>query len=573
MTGGSQGGGGGSSVRVGCLLGWLGIAIGAIQNPPEAAYTLTLLPGPRIEVKLQVTGDSDGETDLAVQPHWGGVANDGGDVVDLQVTGSASSLTPDHPSPTRWVVKHAPSEPLVVSYSITVRDRGPAPRNNDYRTRLDPELFHLIGELGLLLPQHMESTTKRSMSIRFDGFDTQGWSIMSSFGSGAGPFTVNMSGQEFRHSLVLAGKIRTLTREINGKAIGLAIVGDDWGFTDDAFADLATRIITIERDFWPDHTDPWFLIALIPSPGAATERSFSFGGTGLTSCFSLYCNTGFSLDPGSQHADQVKILLAHEYFHTWNGGKIPSSDEEGTGYWFSEGFTDFYARRLLHQAGMISDEVYLQKLNHMLGEAATSPVRNAPASRIKSEFWTNRDVQRLPYHRGDQVALAVDERIRQVSEGKRSLDDLMRSLLARSLKGDAYSTDVVLRLIEDQTDPAFAAAIRSVVVDGTDVPLPPAITSPKATLAKGRQQGFDAGFDIDATRTSKILSGVVEGGPAHAAGLRDGQKMKALSISSGNATSPPFAKVTIDEDGKDRAISYDPLTPGREVPVYKAGSK
>jgi len=556
------------------LLGFvaaMGIGFGAL---PEAAYTLTLLPGPRVQVTLVATGDADGTTDLEVQPHWGGIENDGGDVTELEISGvDGSKLTPEHGSRTGWMVTHAPSEALTVRYVIPVRDRGPAPRGNDYRTRLEPDLFHMIGELGLMLPKHMDDDRKRPMSIRFEGFDRDGWSITSSFGPGAGPFDLNISGQDFRHGLVIAGKIRTLTRTIQGKNIGFAIVGDEWGFGDETFADLATRIITIERDFWPDHTDPWFLIALIPSGGKATKQSFSFGGTGLTSCFSLYCNTGFSLDEGSRHADQIKVLLAHEYFHTWNGGKIPSSDEEGTGYWFSEGFTDFYARSLLHRAGMISDAVYLEKLNFMLGEAATSPVRNAPASRIKEEFWTNREVQRLPYQRGEQVALAVDAKIRAASGGKRSLDDLMRDLLARSLAGKAYSTETVLQMIEAETDAAFAAAIRGVVADGNDVPLPKMLESPRAKLTTGQLRGFEAGFDIEPSRSTKTLSGVKDGSAAFAAGLRNGQKLKGLSISSGSPGSPPFAEVKIEEDGQEKMIKYDPQTSPREVPEYRAQPK
>lgn len=549
------------------LLISLVLAVFTPDTPPDVAYSLTLLPGPQVRVSLQVAGTSTGTTELRLQPQWGGIENDGGDVSALKVTDSkGSELTIEHPGTTQWKVTHQPSEPLTVSYIIPARELKPLSRGNDYRTRLEPGLFHMIGELGLILPEHFDNETLRRFSIAFHGFDQDGGSIVSSFGNGHGPFTLQRSGQDLRHTVILAGKIRTLTRKVNGNAVGIAIVGNEWGFKDDDFADLTAKIIATERDFWNDHTDPWFLVTLTPT--GTDAHSFSIGGTGLTDSFALFCNTGLTLDEASPRAMQVKRLLAHEYFHTWNGGKIKSAGEEGAGYWFSEGFTDFYARRLLHSSGMYSDSVYLDQLNEMLGQAAGNPARNAPASRINDEFWKNQDVQKLPYQRGDQVALAVDEKIREVSKGTRSVDDLMKSLLEKTRSGEPYSSDLVLKLIESETDVAFAALIRSVVVDGSEIPLPTSITAPSARLTKGKSRSFDAGFDIDASRKSKILTGVRPGTAAHDAGLRDGQSLKGLSISSGTPEAPPFAKVTIESEGASREITYDPLTPPIEVPRY-----
>jgi predicted metalloprotease with PDZ domain len=529
-----------------------------------------LLPGPLVRVALEVKGDEGGETELEVQPEWGGTENDGSDVTELKVLDSkGGAVAADHPAPTRWVVRHAPSEHLSVSYIIPSRTLPPTSHGNDYRTKLDGTFFHMIGELGLLLPKRFDDETARDLSIEFHGFDRDGWTVASSFGSGPGPFAMHESGRHLRHGLVVGGKMRVLTREIRGSTVGIAITGEDWGFTDDAFADLTAKIVDAERSFWKDDSDPWFLVALTPNGGKAGQ-GFSLGGTGLTNCFALYCNTGLSLDEGSKYAIQVKALLAHEYFHTWNGGKIPSAGEDGTGYWFSEGFTDFYARRLLLDAGMISEAEFLERLNEMLGRAFGNSERAAPASRIKDYFWKNREVQRLPYERGDQVALAVDERIREVSGGARSLDDLMTAVLEQVRSGKAYSTDLVLELIAQQTDGEFAASIRRAVVEGAEVPLPVRLTRPGAARVMGESRSFDAGFDTDATAKSKVVSGVREGTAAHAAGLRDGQRLKGLSISSGGPGEAPSAKVTIDEDGERRVIVYDPLTPPISVPAYKA---
>ena len=72
------------------------------------------------------------------------------------------------------------------------------------------------------------------------------------------------------------------------------------------------------------------------------------------------------------------------------------------------------------------------------------------------------------------------------------------------------------------------------------------------------------------TQAGKIITGVREGTAAHAAGLRDGQPIKSLSISSVTPTEAPFATVTIDRNGEPVKITYDPVTPPAAVPFYES---
>src|SRR5262249_45100807 len=155
-------------------------------------------------------------------------------------------------------------------------------------------------------------------SIAFQGFDEAGWKVASSFGPGSTARTMTLPTHQFRQCLIIAGTLRCPTRTVKGQTVGLAIYGDEWGFSDDDFADLAAEVIAMERDFFEDHTRPWYLISIVPT-GRATKQSLSLGGTGLTNCFALFCNTGLDLSAGSSHRRRILHLLAHEHFHTWNG--------------------------------------------------------------------------------------------------------------------------------------------------------------------------------------------------------------------------------------------------------------
>lgn len=538
--------------------------------PPAISYTLTLQPGPAVLVTLSTMAEPDGVTELSVDETWGGVNHYAHEIDDLTVHSGGRLLSMERPEDHRWTVASEPGAPLMVTYTLRPHpERKPAGRGNDYRTTVADGLFHAIGTLALAAPTGFDLEAPATITLNWRGFQEAGWTTVSSFGPGPDPVTVSLPISRFRHALFLAGDIRLAIREINGNRVGIAIAGTDWNFKDEQLADLACSVIRAERDFFNDQSDPWFLVSLKPE-GRIEHGSFNFGGTGLTNCFAMFVNAGMSLDEDSEHRRRMAHLLAHEYFHNWNGGKISTKDPEGTTYWFSEGFTEFYARRILLRAGLTTPQEFTAGLNEMLGRWAANPAHNATNARIVAEFWANADVGQLPYQRGELIAMAIDERLRADSGGKVCLDDVMRELLARSREpGDALTGETILALVESRTDAQFVAGLRAWINDGTDLPLCKTLTEPPLQLASRNLSVFDAGFDTAATQATKVIAGVREGTAAHAAGLRDGQAIKGLSISSGTPTEAPFATVTIERDGQPVKITYDPVTPPAAVPFYE----
>jgi hypothetical protein len=61
-----------------------------------------------------------------------------------------------------------------------------------------------------------------------------------------------------------------------------AFARSGFGFQGAELADLATRIITAERDFFADWSDPLFVVTLVPDE---RDDRHSIGGTGLTNSF------------------------------------------------------------------------------------------------------------------------------------------------------------------------------------------------------------------------------------------------------------------------------------------------
>jgi hypothetical protein len=474
-------------------------AASAASAPPDATYTLTLRTTPklRVEATLAVRGDDDGSSAFSAAPMWGGIDHCARYLHELSFSADGSPVAADHPVESAWVVAHTPGAALVARWFLDPLETPLDPGlGNDYRPTLKPGpapkpgepprpgLFQLLGDTGLLTPDALNGATPHPIRLEWRGFAESGWKVACSFGDDPAGVTVEQPIDGFKHAVFLAGDVRLHARELHGTRLLFALHGDGLAFADDDFVELGTRIIAAERDFFSDWTDPLFVITLVPDE--RTDRQ-SLGGTGLTDSFALFVSRNFTLKPGSDDASRIAHLLAHEHFHHWNGGKIRLEEPEQLGYWFSEGFTDFFARRILLRAGVYDVPEYVRRLDESLANWWKSPVRHEKNARIAADFWKVRDVGELPYRRGDLVALLLDHEIRATSDGARSLDDFFREALARFReRGEVCSTDNLLELAADDTSQEFAEELRALIVDGVDPPIDPELGAPWLVLRRGK---------------------------------------------------------------------------------------
>lgn len=531
---------------------------------------------PQLRIRLTVATLDQAASEFAAQPEWGGVEHVEQYVTGVEAhdaAGTRLQVEQDREKPHRWKVAHAPKAVVTVRWRMKTLDESQEFSSNQYRPILRADLLHFIGEVGLIVPGWVDEEVAAPIELAWQGFDRAGWKVVSSFGVGADPMRLQRSLWEFRHGLFLAGRIQVLERTLGDNRLAVAIYGNQWKFDAEPFAELVGRVVGAERDFFEDHSDPFFLVSMIPTKDEGPD-SFSFGGTGLTDCFALFCSPQLDLSRRSPHYVRLLHLLAHEYFHTWNGHKIKREEPEALVYWFSEGFTDFYASRLLYQAGLITAKQWLARTNDDLRDYWTSPVRGESAERISADFWKNREVQDLPYKRGSAVALALDWEFRRQSRGARGLDEFMRDVLRRAVsEGEKVSNARLLKRIAEWTTPQFAERIQAVVERGEMLELPADLFSPELAVEQVAMAPYVTGFDVSASSRDRLVSGVQAGGPAAAAGLRDGMKIEAMSIYHGDLTKP--ITLTVREprpDGADqtaRTIEFMPHGPSVTAPRLK----
>ncbi len=539
----------------------------------EQRYTLTLIrePFPILRVDLDIRGSAEGSSDfeLCHGNSWASVRDcqDAVHGVSAQ-DASGAALRVSHDPGNVWTVAHAPDAPLRFTYHlVSTRHDSSATSRAYYRPQVRDDLLFLIGNTALAYPRP-EAQEPVDIELRWRGFEEVGWTIASSYGLDPTGTTVTMRPDGFRHAAFMAGDIRTHTREVGGQPVHYAIHGD-WAFDDATFVDTATTIIEAERAFFEDWEQPRYFVSLMPVGHERDGGSMS-GGTGLSDTFSLFLTPGFHLEPGTNRAWRVLHLLAHEHFHHWNGGVLSLEEPEELGYWFSEGFTDFYTRRLLYRAGLIDLERYRRDLNEHLVSYHVSPVRFAPNTRIQADFWNSGEIHDLPYLRGEIVALLVDHAIRERSEGGRSADELMRALVRRGADEDYEpATDSLLAAIEAETDQDFVErTLRPLIEQGADTPLPADLLAPCLELVGEEIGAFELGFDLDASRESGLAESVQEGGPAWRAGLREDQDLAGWSV-WGRDPAREVVLTLRDPDGTERELRYLPQGEPVSVPQLR----
>lgn len=508
---------------------------------------------PRVALHVEVVGDADGESEFGLAEGWAGLTETGADLELVEARGSEGLLAAERVG-NRWRVTHAPREPVALVFELgpTLHRADPSPPGY-YLPILEPGLLHLIGAESLPFPTHLDGARPRPITLAWRGFREAGWRTLSSFGVEE-ECRVTRSLDSFLHALFLAGDLRLEARTVHGRAVWVSIHGA-WRFAAEEFADLAVRIVALGRDFFADHEQPYYLVSLI-GVGEASERNHSYGGTGLQDSFALFVSPGLTLEPMEGGAG-IAWLLAHELFHEWNGQTIRLAQPEALGYWFTEGFTDFYARRLLHRAGMLEGEVYLDSWNRKLAALAANPERGASAQRVAEAFWTERSVSAVPYERGDLIALFVDHAIGLASGGKRSLDDLMRTLASRAREGaPPFTNEALIAAIGEFAGAETAEIVRAWAVEGREPELAADLLGPEVELVPVEHALFDTGFDHEATLRDGVVRGVRAGGCAEQAGLRDGMRFASWSVRFGQVEQP--IEVGIREGGQVRKIAYLP---------------
>ncbi len=177
-------------------------------------------------------------------------------------------------------------------------------------------------------------------------------------------------------------------------------------------------------------------------------------------------------------------LETHEYFHAWNVKQIRpevlgpfdyTREVRTTNLWFAEGVTDYYSKLHAFQSGL-KDETWLaDQLADQIRTLQLSRMRRIKTLEETSrQAWENGGfgVGDLSYYNKGLVAgLVFDAAIRDATDGARSLDDVLRLLMARhKIPKPGYGENEILTTINEVAGKDLTKLYDSIVRSTDEVP-------------------------------------------------------------------------------------------------------
>jgi predicted metalloprotease with PDZ domain len=264
-----------------------------------------------------------------------------------------------------------------------------------------------------------------------------GWAVATSLPSAGDSRTVAAAdAKTLVEAPMLVGKLRAWRFAVNDVphrvfywALPTAVPFDTATFVGDAERITREAIKLFGKAPWHDYT---FLYQDGASGALEHANSVTIGAP----------SAEIAKDPHAYAAE-----TAHEFFHAWNLMRIrPLGYGEldyrtpmmSKGLWFSEGLSMFYSDLLLRRAGLPRpDSTRAAHVARLVGFYLESP-GNAllSAERVSEASYspvpgTLGDLDGSTHLQGELIGTAMDLVIRDATNGKRSMDDVMRAMMER----------------------------------------------------------------------------------------------------------------------------------------------
>lgn len=510
-------------------------------------------------VSLTFRGDSSGNSRLMLPLEWAEGVELYKAIKNLKSLSEDIKIE-DTKEPHVKIVHHRPNQQISLTYEVVSQPPGAkVTRETYYYPVLHPSYFYVMGQALWVYPEIPETTPLR-LRLHWKNIPDD-WTLINSFGISKPRQVVTTTLESFRKGTFLAGDYRVKTILINGEPV-YAVTRGSFRFSDEEFHKLVKQIFQVTRDFWQARGIPHYYVTLLPTDDSP-ERT---GGEGRTNSFTLYMPKESTL---SRHFHTFE----HELFHAWNPqrlGKFQTIDGvvDERLYWFSEGFTDYYASLLLLRAGLISLEDYAAGYNSLTKDYYTSPLRLLTAAEMVQKRQTSYAVERLFYQRGALLAYYWDVAIRARTNNKSSLDEVMRSLLhSAKASGFILSHKRIVDALRPYLGEKGASDIERYIYRGELVPTDNPFGK-CATAEVINYHPWDMGFEAYKSFKTRVISGVVPDSNAHRAGLRDGQKWVTGGFVHGDPNR--LTKLTVVEGDTQKLVQFYPAaTHAIRLPQYK----
>jgi len=311
------------------------------------------------------------------------------------------------------------------------------------------------------------------------------------------------------------------------------------------------RIVEAEVEMWgpPDFDRYTFLYHF-----AADNKSFD----GMEHLVSTQIINGGNLgDPGV--LGRMLEDSAHEFFHVWNVKRLrpaalgpwdwtrPANTKS---LWIAEGLTQYYGNLMMRRAGLWDDRRYLSELEGSLEYVENSPgvqLMSAVDASLAAPFidsavhrqQTNLSNTSVTYYiKGELVGVVMDLTIRGRTNGRQSLDDVLRQMYdelyvkapnaSYYLKGRGYSEEDFVRFMSQVSRTDMQTFYDRYIQGVEPLPYDAAFAVVGLRLEKIAEDTMSTGIVIERTGAGLRLAALPTSGAAARSGLQQGDQLVSI---------------------------------------------
>lgn len=254
---------------------------------------------------------------------------------------------------------------------------------------------------------------------------------------------------------------------------------------------------------------------------------------------------------------ELRSLLAHEALHHFVGG-YGAGGGAGGQQWYSEGVTSYYTIVLPYRAGLTGPDRFIADFNALAASYYANPRAGLSNAEVTRLFFSDRNAQLLPYHRGPLYIALTDAMIRSASPPLR-VDDLIFDFIA-ALPGETDGVALWHDLVSAYLGEAGSRAFRD-MMDGAPLDLPSDLFGPCFEAEDRMIQVPLTDFRTYRDEEGRIRIGpVTPGSSAEAAGIRRYDiLLNPEALEAARADGPPGrAQLEILRDSDTLTLAYAP---------------
>jgi predicted metalloprotease with PDZ domain len=422
-------------------------------------------------VEVQVPTEKRESVDLMMaiwSPGFYGIQNYADRVSNLTARGNdGSELTVEKPKPSRWMVKTGGRPTLTVSYTVA------APRASNLGNGVTEKYAVIIGPstyVTLVEQAHRPAQVQLELPADWKGSMTS----LDPSNDGKPNHYVAPDYDILADSPILAGTELSVTPFTVGGIQHYWTYLQNAEWTGDKVATALTPLIEEHIRFWGSL--PYKRYAFLDI------NTNSGGGSGVEHLNSVAI-TGGGKEPANQEARfRNAAFISHEYFHAMNVKRLrpielgPFDYENApvtTGLWVAEGLTSYFGDLLAERSGMGSAEDYLNfESKHITDLQTKQPGRLVQTLEQSSSQMFERlsaDKKVDYYIKGPVVGLILDARIRKLTNGRKSMDDVIRLEYQRYSGAHGYTAEQFNQTVSDAAGVNVSALLHKLIATTDEV--------------------------------------------------------------------------------------------------------